>query len=163
MDPTLYQRIRLWAGITSIGANLALIWGLALTCPMWAHRFTSTLSTAVALFATAALVTLANLPFDILIGDALERVAGRLTQPTASWLKDWTRGRAVTLLGLWTGMVFFSYLPRVPEGSLKWVMLGVAIVTLILFLWVPAGRPAAQGSSTEEFEKNLRLELKNSD
>jgi len=29
VDPINYQRIRLWSGITSIGANLALIWGLA--------------------------------------------------------------------------------------------------------------------------------------
>jgi hypothetical protein len=40
-------------------------------------------------------------------------------------------------------------------------MLGVAMVTLVLFLSVPVGRPAAQGSSTEEFEKKLSLELKN--
>ena len=57
--------------------------------------------------------------------------------------------------------MFFSYLPQLPQGSLLWVMLGAATVTLLLFLLVPAGRPAAHGSSTEEFEKNLCLELKN--
>jgi hypothetical protein len=160
VDPTLYQRIRLWAGITSIGANLALIWGLALTSPMWAIGFTSALSSAVALFAAAALMTIANLPFDLLAGDAVERAAGRISHSTASWLKDWARGRAMTLLGLWTGMLFFSYLPQLSQGSLPWVMLGAAMVTLLLFLLVPAGRPAAQGSATEEFERKLCLELK---
>lgn len=160
MDPTLYQRIRLWAGITSIGSNLALIWGLAITSSMWAHHFSSALSTAFALLGAAALVTLANLPFDILTGDAVERAAGRVTQSTARWMQDWLRGRAITLLGLWTGMLFFSFLPRMSQGSLHWVMLAAAMVTLILFLMVPAGHPAARNSTNEDFEMNLRLELK---
>lgn len=159
VDPTLYQRIRLWAGITSIGANLGLIWGLAVTSPKWAHQFTGALSSSVALFTVAALVTLANLPFDMLTGDAVERAAGRVSLPTARWMKDWTRGRAMTLLGLWTGMMFFSFLPRVPQGWFPWVMLGAAMVTLLSFLSVPGGEPAPQGSDIEKFETNLRLEL----
>ncbi len=160
MNPTRYQRIRLWAGITSIGTNLALIWVLAITSTLWAERFASVPSTALAFLAAATLITLANLPFDILTGDAVERAAGRVSQPTANWIRDWARGRAQTLLGLWTGMMFFSFLPQLPQGAMRWVMLVAAVVTLVLFLWVPAGRPAAKGSSTEEFEKNLCLELK---
>lgn len=159
MDPTRYQRIRLWAGITSIGANLGLIWGLAITSPEWAHPFSGARSSSVALFIVAALVTLANLPFDILTGDAVERAAGRVSLPTARWMKDWIRGRAMTLLGLWTGMMFFSLLPRVPQGWFLWVMLVAAMVTLLSLLSVPGGQPAPQKSYIEIFEASLRLEL----
>ena len=159
MDPARYQRIRLWAGITSIGANLGLIWGLALTAGVWAGRFSGLISSAVVLLAAAALVTLANLPFDMLIGDAVERAAGRIERTTSSWLKDWTRGRLVTLLGVWVGMMFFSFLPQVSRSLFPWLLAGAGLVALVLSFLPPAGQTAEHGSSTWAFEKALVSEL----
>jgi hypothetical protein len=160
LDPTRYQRIRLWAGITSIGANLALIWALALTSGVWAARFPSLISSAMVLLAAAALVTLANLPFDMLTGDAVERAAGRTERATSSWLKDWSRGRSVTLLGCWAGMLFFLFIHQLPKSLLPWLMLAAGLFTLILFFLIPAGRPANNGSSKLKFEENFAFEMK---
>ena len=60
-DPSNYQRIRLWAGITSIGTNLALIWGLALSASWWASGGSDPVAISVVLLAVGLLVTLANL------------------------------------------------------------------------------------------------------
>jgi len=106
VDPSNYQRVRLWAGITSIGTNLALIWGLSLTASWWAHGVSGLAATSVALLAVSLVVTLANLPFDLLVGNALESAAGRIGESTTAWLQDWFRNRLLTLAGLWTG--FFS-------------------------------------------------------
>ncbi len=159
MDPTRYQRIRLWAGITSIGANLALIWVLALTSGVWAARFEGLLSGAAVLFATASLATLANLPFDMLTGDAMERAAERTERPTSSWLKDWTKGRSMTLLGGWAGMLFFSFLHQLPQSFLPWLLLSAGLFTVVLFFLVPAGRQANQGSTLRKFEEALAVEM----
>jgi hypothetical protein len=159
VDPTRYQRIRLWAGITSIGANLALVWALALTSGVWAARFPSFTASAMVLLATAALATLANLPFDMLTGDAVERAAGRTERATSSWFKDWTKGRSITVLGAWAGMLFFSFLHQLPESFLPWLLLCAAIFTMVLFFLLPAGRKANQGSTLRKFEDDLALEV----
>ncbi len=160
MDPSRYQRIRLWAGITSIGANLAIICGLAVTAGVWADQFSGLISSATVLFASAVLMALANLPFDALTGDAVERAAGRIERTTLSWFKDWLRGRSTTLLGVWVGMMFFSFLPQVSRSSLPWILAAAGLFTLLLFLLVPAGRTADHGSSRQEFEKALTSEMK---
>jgi hypothetical protein len=160
VDPTPYQRIRLWAGITSIGANLALIWALALTSGVWAARFPSWISSAMVLLAAATLLSLANLPFDMLTGDAMERAAGRTERSTSIWLKDWAKGRSITLLGGWAGMLFFSFLPQLPHGSLTWFLVCAGLFTLFLFFLVPAGRVANQEPTLRKFEENLALEMK---
>jgi hypothetical protein len=160
VDPTRYQRIRLWAGITSIGANLALIWVLALTSGVWAARFQSWIPIALVLFASAAIATLANLPFDMLTGDAVERAAGRTERATSSWLTDWIRGRSVTLLGGWTGMLFFSFLHQLPQSSLPWLLLGAGLFTMVLFFLLPAGRQSTPGSALRNFEEDLAVEMR---
>jgi hypothetical protein len=96
----------------------------------------------------------------MLIGDAVERAAGRTERTTSSWLKDWTRGRSVTLLANWTGMLFFSFLHQSPQRVLPWLLVGAGLLTLVLFFWVPAGRQAERGSPLEKFEENLALEMK---
>lgn len=160
MDPTNYQRIRLWAGITSIGANLALIWGLAISAAWWAGAFTGPLMTAAALLAVAALITLANLPFDLLAGNAVELAASRLREPSTGWLSDWIRHRALTLAGLWTGMLFFSLFAQISQPWVPVLLIAGGALILILFLLVPAGHPATPGTPEEAFEKDLERELK---
>jgi len=160
VDPTNYQRIRLWAGITSIGANLALIWGLAISAAWWAGVFTGPLMTAAALLAVAALITLANLPFDLLAGNAVELAASRLRESGAGWLSDWIRHRALTLAGLWIGMLFFSLFAQIPQPWVPLLLIAAGALILILFLLVPAGRPATPSTPEEAFQKDLERELK---
>ena len=106
MDPSNYQRVRLWAGITSIGTNLGLIWGIALSASWWASGVSGAVGVLAVLLAVALVVTLANLPFDVLTGSALENAAYRTGESVTDWLQDWIRNRLVTLAGLWTGFLF---------------------------------------------------------
>jgi flagellar basal body-associated protein FliL len=160
VDSTHYQRIRLWSGITSIGANLAMIWGLALSASWWAMRFSGLglLGVPVVLLAVAILVTLANLPFDVLSGHAVEQAVGRTGQSASLWFLDWIRGRFVTLIGLWIGMGYFSAINQAPRYAAVSLILVAGVVVILLFLLVPAGYPAPKGSSHEVFEKNMASE-----
>ncbi len=160
MDPSNYQRVRLWAGITSIGANLALIWGLALSASWWASGFSAPLAISVVLLAVAMLVTLANFPFDLLTGNALESAANRIGESSTGWLQDWFRNRLFTLLGLWTGFLFFAAFHQVPRQWVVPMLLAAGAFILLLFLFVPAGCPSATGCSEKAFESTLQLELK---
>lgn len=158
MDSTHYQRIRLWSGITSIGANLALIWGLALSASWWASEVRGALAVSAVLIAAATVATMANLPFDVLSGHAVEHAVGRTAQSASRWLLDWIRGRFVTLIGLWTGMVYFSAINQAPRYAAVSLILVAGVVVILLFLLVPAGYPAPKGSSHEVFEKNMATE-----
>ncbi len=158
MDSTHYQRIRLWSGITSIGANLALIWGLALSASWWASEAHGALAVSAVLVAAATVATMANLPFDMLSGHAVEHAVGRTGQSASRWLLDWIRGRFVTLTGLWIGMVYFSAINQAPRYAAVSLILVAGVVVILLFLLVPAGYPAPKGSSHEVFEKNMASE-----
>ena len=158
MDSTHYQRIRLWSGITSIGANLALIWGLALSASWWASEVRGALAVSAVLIAAATVATMANLPFDVLSGHAVEHAVGRTAQSASRWLLDWIRGRFVTLIGLWTGMVYFSAINQAPRYAAVSLILVAGVVVILLFLLVPAGYPAPKGSAHEVFEKNMASE-----
>ena len=158
MDSTHYQRIRLWSGITSIGANLALIWGLALSASWWASEVRGALAVSAVLVAAATVATIANLPFDMLSGHAVEYAVGRTGQSASRWLLDWIRGRFVTLTGLWIGMVYFSAINQAPGYAAASLILVAGVAVILLFLLVPAGYPAPKGSSHEMFEKNMASE-----
>jgi hypothetical protein len=160
VDPTNYQRIRLWAGITSIGSNLALIWGVAITSAWWANDVTNPLIIALILLAVALLVTAANFPFDLLTGNALENAANRIGESTASWLQDWFRNRLLTAAGLWTGFLFFAVFHHVPRQWALLLLLSSGAGILILFLLIPAGHKAVPGSSEDAFENDLSAQLK---
>ena len=161
MDSTDYQRIRLWSGITSIGANLAMIWGLALSASWWAMGFSELglLGIPSVLLAVAILLTLANLPFDVLSGHAVEHSLGRTVQSASHWLSDWIRGRMVTLIGLWIGMIYFSTIHQASRSGATILIIAAGVVVILLFLLVPAGDSAPAGSSKEVFEKSMNAEL----
>lgn len=158
MDSTDYQRIRLWSGITSIGTNLALIWGLALSASWWASDVHGALVVSAVLVAAATVATMANLPFDMLSGHAVEHAVGRTGQSASRWLLDWIRVRFVTLTGLWIGMVYFSAINQAPRYAAVSLILVAGVAVIVLFLLVPAGYPAPKGSSHEVFEKNMASE-----
>ena len=161
MDSTDYQRIRLWSGITSIGANLAMIWGLALSASWWAMGFSGLglLGIPAVLLAVTILLTLANLPFDVLSGHAVEQAVGRTGQSASDWLADWIRGRFVTLIGLWIGMIYFSVIHQASRSGTTILIVAAGAVVILLFLLVPAGDSAPAGSSKEVFEKSMNAEL----
>ncbi len=160
MDPSNYQRVRLWAGITSIGTNLALIWGLALSASWWASSVSGPVAILLTLLAVALVVTLANLPFDLLVGNALESAAGRIGESTTGWLQDWFCNRLFTLAGLWTGFLFFASLHQVSRPWALMMFLAAGAGILILFLLVPAGHSSVAGSSEKVFEHDLQHELR---
>jgi hypothetical protein len=160
VDPSNYQRVRLWAGITSIGTNLALIWGLALSASWWASGISGPVAISLTLLAVALVVTLANLPFDRLVGHALESAAGRISESTTEWLHDWFRNRLFTLAGLWAGFLFFASLHQVSRSWDLPILLAAGAFILLLFLLVPAGHSSVAGSSEKTFENELQLELK---
>ena len=160
MDPSNYQRVRLWAGITSIGTNLGLIWGIALSASWWARGVSGAAGVSAVLLAVALVVTLANLPFDVLTGSALENAANRTGDSVTGWLQDWIRNRLVTLAGLWTGFLFFTVLHQVPRQWALLMFLAAGAVILTLFLLIPAGSPSSESSLEKAFERNLELELK---
>ena len=114
----------------------------------------------MALLAVAIVVTLANFPFDFLVGHAMESAASRIGDSTIAWLQDWFRNRLLTLVGLWTGFLFFASLHQVPRpwALIMFLVAGVGIV--ILFLFVPAGHSSVAGSSEKVFENDLQHELR---
>jgi hypothetical protein len=160
VDSPNYQRIRLWSGITSIGANLGLIWALAVSASWWATGSAGLLAGLLTLLATAFLMTLANLPFDLLSGHAVEVAVGRTDLSATRWFMDWIRNRALTLAGLWVGMLFFAGFSAVSGDRALLLLLAAVVLIIILFLLVPAGHTARSGSSEELFEKKLEDELK---
>ena len=101
---------------------------------------------------------MANLPFDMLSGHAVEHAIGRTGQSASRWLLDWIRGRFVTLIGLWIGMVYFSAINQAPRYAAVSLILVAGVAVILLFLLVPAGYPAPKGSSHEVFEKNMASE-----
>lgn len=160
MDPSNYQRIRLWSGITSIGTNLGLIWGISLSASWWASGVSGAVAISAVFLAVAIVVTLANLPFDFLTGSALESAVNRTGESVTGWLQDWFRNRLLTLAGLWAGFLFFTMVHQVPRQWALLMFLAAGAGILILFLLVPAGRPSAASSLEKSFEGNLERELK---
>jgi hypothetical protein len=160
VDSPNYQRIRLWSGITSIGANLGLIWALAVSSSWWATGSSGLLAGSLTLLAAAVLMTVANLPFDLLSGHAVEVAVGRTDLSAARWFRDWIRNRAMTVAGLWVGMLFFAVFSSVSGDRALVMLLAAVVLIFILFLLVPAGHNASSGSSEESFEKKLGDELK---
>jgi hypothetical protein len=115
--------------------------------------------TSLVLLLIALVVTLANLPFDLLVGNALESAANRTSASTMEWIKDWLSHRFFTLTGLWTGFLFYALLLQVPREWTLVMLFGAGILVLILFLFVPAGCSSVVGSKERAFEEKLKLEL----
>lgn len=155
-----YQRVRLWAGITSIGTNLAIIWALAISAKWWAVLLPSSGAQWLVLVMIAVGIALANLPFDVLSGHAVETACGRTNQSFRSWLVDWLSGRAIFIGGLVLGFLFFWFNFLVAQAwSLP--LLGFALLLgAVQLLFVPGGKVAGADSGEKSFEMELSSELK---
>lgn len=154
-----YQRLRLWAGITSIGANLAIIWALALSAGWWSEGIIKFGTQLAVLAGLAVAITLVNLPFDLLVGQVAERLLGRTEQTPGSWLKDWLVERLWITLSLSIGFGIFLLNFRIP--ALLPILVGVFVLMLAAYLLIPWGRDAYEESPEAVFEPWLKGELAN--
>jgi hypothetical protein len=153
MQPSKYQRFRLWSGITGIGLNLAMVWAayvfaLFLSEPLEAIRGGWI---AVAALGVALVFTLAMLPFDILVGHAAESAMGRVTTPLRDWLKNWFQNLPVFLFGTTFGISLFAWAAPAAWGA-TWVALGVvALLAVLVIVSIPKliNRTASIGSEPE--------------
>lgn len=161
MDPVSYQRVRLWSGITSIGLNLGIIWSLAWISGFTCGEFTKNFVWAGTILLLIALgISLANLPFDLLVGNSVERFAARTDETTGQWLMDWVSLRLGTTAGLWVGMMIFLFMSTISTGSFLSLLGVLTAAIILLFLMIPAGSPAPDGSSEKDFQCVLERELK---
>ncbi len=159
MTAEQYQRVRLWAGITSIGANLGAIWMLAISALWWAPLIPSTGGQLAVLGLLALVLMLINLPFEILLGHALETAVGRTRQSFRAWLGDWLRQSARAGATLSFGLLFF-WGHHFSGGAWSWPLLGGAfVVMLLVVLFVPQGVAALPGSVEDRFALALAGEL----
>lgn len=156
MDASCYQRFRLWAGITSIGANLALVWGLfVLALAAGAGSWPAAVQCA-ALVVCGFGLAVANLPFDILVGHAAERVLGRSEESPRAWLREWTRSRCLTGAATAVGFLLFWFASQ--DGAEAGAILVAATIILAALFRLPGG---GAGSEREQaFAGKIHSELR---
>lgn len=125
MLATSYQRVRLWSGITAITLNLAIAWLLFAVAgvipqllPHWPVAAQLALCVAGGMFVL--------LPFELLMGHAVERLVERTEQSLASWLRDWFRGASRYFLASLCGGLVFGY------GMGAWWPWRIAFTVLLL-------------------------------
>ena len=122
-----YQRVRLWSGISAIGLNLVLAWMLFGLSPVLQRLFPRWPFPAVlALCLLGGMLLM--LPFELLMGHAVERLVERSEQSLGAWLADWARGAAHYFFASWCAGLAFGY------GAGLWWPWRVAITMAILGL-----------------------------
>lgn len=142
VNASSYQRIRLWSGIVSIGANLGIICGLYLSAPWWSSALAGHVAPIALLVALPFAIALANLPFEILSGHACESAANRTCQPLGGWLKDWVREVSPICFAQAFGLLFFYGFAVVPGGiQLAFAaLISLAVIAVGLLRVGSAGR-----------------------
>ena len=125
MLATSYQRVRLWSGVTSIALNLALAWGMFALAPT-VQRLLPHWPFPAQLGACLLAGVLLMLPFDLLVGHAVERLVERTEQSLGAWLFDWLRGTGRFVLASWFAGLAFGY------GSELWWIWRIAITAAVL-------------------------------
>jgi len=161
MNATLYQRVRLWSGIFSIGANLGLIWGfygasLGISTPLLAR-----LGAGALLFPVAAMLAL-GFVFDILVGYATESALGRTTQSFAAWLRDWLFGALRVGVGLYVGLWFTGWMRFLPASQFATFILGAGLFFTALAFALPSLMPRSwrvDNDETRQYATIVRQEL----
>lgn len=158
-ESSAYQRVRLWSGITSIGFNICLIAFFAITSVWWASLVSSPASELIFIGVLAIGISMANLPFDLLSGFAIESSFSNTEQSLSEWLRDWVIGRGLASLGLFFSFSLFWW-NHATAGAFVVPILVLASVFLIAgILAFPAGFKAPSQSSESRFEMALREDL----
>ncbi len=103
-----YQRVRLWSGITAITLNLSMAWMLFALAPVL-QRLLPHWPFAALLAVCLAGGMLLLLPFELLMGHAVERLVERSEQSLGRWLADWCRGAARYFVASLCGGLVFGY------------------------------------------------------
>ncbi len=125
MLATNYQRVRLWSGVTAIGSNLALAWGLYLLSPR-IERLLVGWPMAAQLLLIVLGGMFALLPLEILVGHCVERMVERNSQEFRAWLGDWWRGVTRYAIATTLGGMALGF------GSILWWPWKLAVGALLL-------------------------------
>ena len=120
-----YQRVRLWSGITAIALNLSMGWLLFAVAPV-IQRVLPNWPFAAQLALCLAGGMLLLLPFELLMGHAVERLVERTEQTLGAWLRDWGRGAVRYFLAALCGGLVFGY------GTGLWWPVRVGFTVLLL-------------------------------
>ncbi len=158
-NATAYQRIRLWAGITSIGFNLLLILFFAVTSTWWASLLNGPTWEFLFLGTLAVGISLANLPFDLLSGFAIESAFRQTTQSLAVWIRDWLIGRGAACLGLCFSFSLFWWNHSTSGAHVLPILVLACALLIAGILSIPTGFKAPPHSSESRFEIGLREKL----
>ncbi len=154
--------MRLWSGIVSIGVNMGVVVGLAVSAGWWGSFFTS-IPAQIALLAFIPIgLALANLPFEILTGHVCESAADRTGQPFAAWLADWRAGVIPSVGAQVFGYFFFFSLALLPTDARWLVAPTLAVAVISAALWkVGRGGPwsRADGGAQTGFSEAMNREL----
>jgi len=161
MNATLYQRVRLWSGIFSIGANLGLIWGFYGASLGLPNTLLRQLGKGALGFPVAAMLAL-GFVFDVLVGFATETALGRTTQSFALWLRDWLLGALRVGVGLSIGLWFLGWMRFLPAPQFGAFFLGAGLFFTALALFIPAFMPRSwrvDNDETRQYAAIVRQEL----
>ncbi|GAB4241245.1 MAG: hypothetical protein OHK005_04090 [Candidatus Methylacidiphilales bacterium] len=159
-----YARARLWAGIVSIGFNLALVWGLWL----WARSqpFASIipppLHAALGMVILFTAIALANLPLDLATGFFLEKAYRRGITKLTAWWANWFSGIVALLpIQVLGGTLFAAWLFNYPLAGAVLVLLpGIYVGLRIWQFHLIPSRLKKPGQWKPGYEEQLRTELK---
>lgn len=162
VNASMYQRIRLWSGIVSIGSNLAIIVALYISAGWWAAMLVNPWLAVAVLGVIPFAIALANLPFEILVGHACESAAMRTRQSLKSWLVDWMCEASQTSIAQVLGLMFF-YGVALLHGDVKWAIasaMGVGFLLVALRLhMLPSRRIRRSFPEDDEFSIQVIDEL----
>jgi len=161
MNATLYQRVRLWSGIFSIGANLGLVWGLYGTSLGIPKTLFVRLGAGAHLFPVAAMLAL-GFVFDVLVGFATETALNRTTQSFAGWVRDWFTGALRVGVGLYVGLTFLGWMRFLPAPQFAAFWLGAGLFFTALAFALPSLMPRSwrvDNDETRRYATIVRQEL----
>jgi len=105
-----YQKVRLWSGIFSIGANLGLIWAFYLVSLLVSPQLLGLFDAKIWLLVPVAAMLALGLVFDILSGYAAESALGRTKQSFKLWLRDWLLVSLRVAPALYGGLLILGWL-----------------------------------------------------
>ncbi len=162
MNATNYQRVRLWSGIFSIGANLGLVWALYVVSLGFSGallaRFDSRLLLLLPVMAMLAL----GFAFDVLSGHAVETALGRTRQPFQNWVRDWMLAATRAGFGLWLALLFLGWMRLTSTSQFAAFLLGAVVFFTALTLLLPSFLPRSwriENPETRAYAEQLRPQL----
>jgi len=161
MSAALYQRLRLWSGITSITLNLALVWAATLLAPAIHRTF---LDAPLFLLLPAVLIgaQFLLLPFDYLTGHLLEQFSGRTTVATREYFRDWADGvLRFTVAMTAAGLIFALETLRTPaiQGILLLLLASIMVATAVCMLGILPHRQLLAQPPDAAFPAALQREM----